>query len=99
MQRGGVTLVLREAVFGEFLVEVEHESIARDFRNDTGGSYGKAEPVSTNESSLFDGEVANWQSINQNVIWRGSQLRRGRAHCFVRRTKNVQLVDLPMTNN
>ena len=99
MQRGAVALVLRKSVFREFAVEVEHESIARDFCNDAGGSYGKAEPVSTNESSLFDGEVANRQSINQNMIGGRCQLSRGCPHCFVRRTKNVQLVDLLMTNN
>lgn len=99
VQRGGVAFVLREAVIGEFLVEVEHESIAGDLGDDTRGGDGKAERVAVDDRGLFNGKRTNGQAVDQDVIGFAGQLRGGGAHRLVRRAKDVQLIDFAMVHD
>jgi len=96
VQRGAVALVLRKSVFREFAVEVEHESIARDFCNDTRCGDRKAQGVSTDERGLFDGKLPYRQPVDQHMIGCRGKLRSRGAHRLMGGAKNVQLVDLAM---
>jgi hypothetical protein len=99
VQFGRVAFVLRKTVFRIFAVEVEHEAIAGNFRDDAGGGDGEAEGVAVNERGLLNRKRSNGQSIDQHVIRSRSELNGGGTHGFVRGAEDVQLVDVAMSND
>lgn len=99
VQRGAVALVLREAVFGEFAIEVEHESIAGDFGDHARGGDGKAKCISTDQRGLFDGELPDRKAVDQDMIGFGGELRGGGSHGLVRGAKDVDLIDFAVVDD
>jgi hypothetical protein len=96
---GRVAFVLRETVFRKLAVEFQHEAIAGDFRDDAGGSDGKAESVAVDKRGLLNRKRTDGQAVDQHVIRGRRELGGGGTHGFVRGAKDIQPVNVEMSDD
>ena len=94
MVRCGVALMLSELVEGILLMERRHDTIADNFRNDTGGGDATRLGVTINNRGLRNSKRRNRPAINQQVLWLAAETCYGPMHGQVGSLENVDPIDL-----
>ena len=93
MQLGAVALVLAEAIFRKTGAEVPHNRVARHLRDHTRGRDAVAEPISTHEGGLLDGERFHGQTVDQHVLHEHTERSHGATHRLVRGAEDIDAID------
>jgi hypothetical protein len=88
-----VAFVLGEAVAGVELVELEHETVACDLGEDTGGCDARAQGIAFDEGGLGKRDAGDVEAVDEDVIWRGLELMEGEEHGLVGGVEDVDGVD------
>lgn len=99
MDLSAVPFVLAETILWKTGAEVTHHSVAGDLRDHAGGGNAEAETIPLNNSGLRKWKRNNGQAIDQNVIGRNGKRGNRHAHRVVRRTQDIDSVDLDRINN
>src|SRR5262249_61045851 len=68
-----ISLMTGEPVAGVFRIQLSHQMVAIDFRDDRRGSNREIDPVTFIETVLRLGESGNSAAVDQDVLWRGWQ--------------------------
>lgn len=84
--------MLCEMITGVAGIHLDHQSVAGDFRDDAGGSYGIAQSVASHQSRLLNGKRVDGAAVDEDMPRLDRQRRYGAAHGFVRRTENIEPV-------
>lgn len=93
MFRGGVTLVQGEPVARIKLVELDHQTVAGDFGEDTRGGDRGTEGVALDHRRLGAVEQRRWESVEEDVLGGWNQGVEGATHGFVGGAEDVDGID------
>jgi hypothetical protein len=93
MLRGAVALVLGKAVSGMLAIQFDHQTIARDFGEDAGGSDRIAFTVAFDDRGMRNFERLDGAAIDEYVLRGWMQLIQGEIHGAVGGLEDVDLID------
>jgi hypothetical protein len=99
MQFGAVAFMLAKAILRKLRAEVTHDSVARHFRDDTGSGNTLADAIAIDDRRLRNWKWHDRKAVNQHMLWRRKQFFHGHSHGVMRRTQDVDSVDLNRVNN
>lgn len=88
------SLVARVTVAVVGLVQVAHESVARDLGDDRGRRDGGARRIAADDPALGHGQLRNAEGVDEHEIGQRRQLEDGAAHGVERRPMNVAAIDV-----
>src|SRR5436305_12881140 len=93
MKLGAVALVLVETILRKFRAEVTHDSIARNFRDYTGGRDRQTIAIAVDDCSLRKWKWKHRKTIDQHVLRRGGERAQRDSHRFLGRAQNVNAIN------
>ena len=99
MKFGAVALVLVETIFGKLCAEVTHHPIARHFRDHARGGDGQTVAIAVDDRRLWKWKWKNRKTVDQNVFGRSSQGSECDPHRLVRRSQNIDSINLEMIDH
>ena len=99
MHLGSVTFVLAEAILRKLCAKVTHHLVARNLRDDAGGSDGQTKAIAVDDSGLRNRERDHRQSIDQHMFRRIDQSRNRLAHRSMGSAQNINAIDLRGIDN
>ncbi len=89
-----IAFMLCEMITGIAGIHLNHQAVACDFRNDAGGGNGIAQRIASHQRRLLNGKRVDGAAVDEDMPRLDRQRRHGAAHGFVRRTENVEPVNL-----
>ncbi len=99
VQFRAVAFVLAEAILRKARAEVAHNRVARDFGNHAGRGNAQAEAIAIDNCGLRQRKGENGQTVDEHMVGAEAQGFEGDAHRFVRRSKDIDRIDLNRIDN
>ena len=99
MQFCSVTFVLAETILGKLRTKVTHDPVSRDLRDHACGGDAQADAIAVDNCCLRKRKWNDWQTVNQNVLWRFEQRFNREPHRDVTGAQDVNPVDLNRIDN
>ncbi len=90
---GAIAFMLCESVGGELRIELQHEAVARDFRQHAGGSDGITTRVPFYERRLGKAKGLHLRAIHKGVLRHRLQLRERFIHRAMSGLQNIDLIN------
>lgn len=88
-----VSFVFRESILRKVFVELHHEPVPGDFRNDAGGSNRETDGVAADKCCVWHRQASDWESVHQGMIHVAEVFERF-AHGEVGGIQNVEAIDV-----